>query len=267
LSDPSPIEVQGLSRAYDGFQAVKGLSFDVRPGEIVGLVGPNGAGKTTALRMIAGILAPDEGTVRVAGHDVVRDAVPAKRALAYLPDTPHPFDDLTVLEHLRFTALAYRVEDAEARFGPLLAEMELTEKRDELASALSRGMQQKLALACAFLRHPKAVLLDEPLTGLDPRAIRDARESIARRAAEGSAILLSSHLLELVERLCDRVLILHRGRRLAFGTLEEIRALAATRADASLEDVFFAVTEPPPGAGGEPASRATADGRPGDPPR
>ena len=237
------IEVEGLSRAYEGLQAVKDLTFDVRAGEIVGLVGPNGAGKTTTLRMMAGILRQDAGTIRLAGHDVVRDAIAAKRELAYVPDTPHPFDNLTVIEHLRFTALAYDVADAEARFEGLIEEMELTEKRDELASSLSRGMQQKLALACAFLRRPKAILLDEPLTGLDPGAIRDARESIRRRAAEGSSILLSSHLLELVERLCDRVLVLHKGTRLAFGTLSEIRAIAATRADASLEDVFFAITE------------------------
>jgi ABC-2 type transport system ATP-binding protein len=215
----------------------------VRPGEIVGLVGPNGAGKTTTLRAIAGILRPGAGSVRLGGHDVVRSPVEAKRLLAYVPDTPHPFDLLTVVEHLRFTALAYRVEHAEERFDALLREMEIHEKRDDYANTLSRGMQQKLAIACAFLHEPRALLLDEPLTGLDPRAIRDMRESIVARARAGAAVLLSSHLLELVERLCDRILILHRGRRLAFGTLEEIRQAAAARGDASLEEVFLAVTE------------------------
>jgi ABC-2 type transport system ATP-binding protein len=238
------IEVAGFSKRYGDTAAVTDLSFEVRPGEIVGLVGPNGAGKTTTLRAIAGILRPGAGTLRVAGHDVVRDPVAAKRALAYVPDTPHPFDLLTVTEHLRFTALAYRVDVDEARLEALLREMELFEKRDDLGSTLSRGMQQKLAIACAFLHAPQAVLLDEPLTGLDPRAIRDMRASIVARAKAGAAVLLSSHLLELVERLCDRVLILHRGRRLAFGTLDEIRAAVAAEGGASLEEVFLAVTDP-----------------------
>jgi ABC-2 type transport system ATP-binding protein len=238
------IEVSGYSKAFGDTVAVSDLTFEVRPGEIVGLVGPNGAGKTTTLRAIAGILRPDAGTLRVAGHDLAREPVKAKRSLAYVPDTPHPFELLTVVEHLRFTALAYEVEGAEARFDDLLREMALFEKRDVLAPALSRGMQQKLAIACAFLHEPKAILLDEPLTGLDPRAIRDMRASIVTRAKAGAAVLLSSHLLELVERLCDRVLILHRGRRLAFGTLDEIRAAVAAAGDASLEEVFLAVTDP-----------------------
>jgi ABC-2 type transport system ATP-binding protein len=240
------IEVQGLTKRYGDALAVEDLSFEVRPGEIVGLVGPNGAGKTTTLRSIAGILRPTSGRILVDGRDVVREAVEAKRALAYVPDTPHPFDLLTVREHLHFTALAWRVEGAQARFDDLLREAELYEKRDDLASTLSRGMQQKLALACAFLHRPRALLLDEPLTGLDPRAIRDAREAIAARAREGAAVLLSSHLLELVERLCDRILVVHRGRRRVFGSLEDIRSAAAAGSDASLEEVFLAITAPEP---------------------
>jgi ABC-2 type transport system ATP-binding protein len=248
------IEVSGFSKSYVGTDAVTDLSFEVRPGEIVGLVGPNGAGKTTTLRTIAGILRPGAGTVRVGGHDVVREPVRAKRLLAYVPDTPHPFELLTVTEHLRFSALAYRVPEAEARFEGLLREMELLEKRDEYATSLSRGMQQKLAIACAFLHDPAAILLDEPLTGLDPRAMRDMRQSIVARAKQGAAVLLSSHLLELVERLCDRVLVLDRGRRLAFGTLDEVRRVAAAGEDASLEDVFLRITGGgPPPAGAAPA--------------
>ena len=251
------IEVSGFSKTYGDTAAVTDLTFEVRPGEIVGLVGPYGAGKTTTLRSIAGILRPGRGTLRVAGHDVAREPVEAKRALAYVPDTPHPFDLLTVTEHLRFTALAYRVAADGARLDALLREMELYEKRDDLASTLSRGMQQKLAIACAFLHEPKVILLDEPLTGLDPRAIRDMRDSIVARARAGAAVLLSSHLLELVERLCDRVLILHKGRLLAFGTLEEIRAAVAVEGGATLEEVFLAVTDPArsarPPAPGAPA--------------
>ena len=237
------IEVEGFTKDYDRFRAVADLSFAVPPGEILGLVGPNGAGKTTTLRAIAGILRPTRGSIHVAGHDVEREPVAAKRALAYVPDTPHPFDLLTVREHLRFTALAYEVEGAEERARSLLSELDLLGKQNDLAATLSRGMQQKLAIACAFLREPKAILLDEPLTGLDPCGIRDMRESIRGRAEAGAAVLISSHLLELVEKLCHRILILHRGARLALGTLVEIRSAAAIRGDATLEEAFFAITE------------------------
>ena len=239
------IEVEDLSKKYGEFAAVTDLSFSVRAGEIVGLVGANGAGKTTTLRAITGILRPTTGTIRVSGHDIERAAVAAKRAFAYIPDTVHPYDVLTVTEHLHFIALAYRISNAESKYAELLEELELKDKKDEMASSLSRGMLQKLSLACAFLREPRVVILDEPLTGLDPRGIRNIKESIRRRAACGTAFLLSSHLLVLVEALCDQVMILHRGRKMAFGSLEEIRDRATLHKDASLEDVFFAVTEKP----------------------
>jgi ABC-2 type transport system ATP-binding protein len=241
--DVPVIEVVDFAKDYGDFSAVCELSFTVRPGEIVGLVGANGAGKTTTLRAITGILRPTRGTVRVSGCDLEKEPVAAKQQFAYIPDTVHPYDLLTVAEHLHFIALAYRIEDAEAKYSALLEELGLAEKRDQIASSLSRGMTQKLSLACAFLREPRVVILDEPLTGLDPRGIRNIKDSIRRRAADGMAFLLSSHLLHLVEALCDQVLILHRGRKMAFGSLEEIRALATLHADASLEDVFFAVTE------------------------
>jgi ABC-2 type transport system ATP-binding protein len=237
------VEVEKLSKKYGEIHAVTDLSFGVRPGEIVGLVGANGAGKTTTLRAITGILRPSAGTIRVDGHDIEGSPVAAKRAFAYIPDTIHPYDQLTVTEHLHFIALAYRVTKAEEKYAALLEELELEEKKDEIASNLSRGMLQKLSLACAFLREPKVIILDEPLTGLDPRGIRNIKASIRRRAACGTAFLLSSHLLVLVEALCDRVLILHRGKQMALGSLEEIRHRATLHAQASLEEVFFAVTE------------------------
>lgn len=239
------IELQGFSKNYGEFAAVKDLSFAVGAGEIVGLVGANGAGKTTTLRAITGILRPTAGTVRVGGFDLVNEPIACKKQFAYIPDTIHPYDLLTVTEHLHFIALAYHVENAEAKYAALLDELELTDKRDEIASGLSRGMLQKLSLACAFLREPQVIILDEPLTGLDPRGIRNIKESIRRRAASGTAFLLSSHLLVLVEALCDQVLILHRGKKVAFGTLDEIRGLATVHSEASLEDVFFAITERP----------------------
>lgn len=241
--DTPVIEVESLGKSYGEFPAVCDLSFTVHPGQIVGLVGPNGAGKTTALRAIAGILRPTAGSIRVGGFDLGAEPVAAKRQFAYVPDTVHPYDLLTVTEHLHFIALAYRIEGAEAKYAALLEEVGLADKRDEMAANLSRGMLQKLSLACAFVREPRVVILDEPLTGLDPRGIRDIRESIRRRAANGMAFLLSSHLLGLVEALCNQVLILDRGRKVAFGSLEEIRRLATVHAGASLEDVFFAVTE------------------------
>jgi ABC-2 type transport system ATP-binding protein len=237
------IEVEGFSKNYGDFAAVRDLSFAVQPGEIVGLVGANGAGKTTTLRAITGILRPTTGTIRVSGSDIEKEPVAAKQHFAYIPDTVHPYDLLTVTEHLHFVALAYRVENAETKYSALLDELELADKKDEVASSLSRGMLQKMSLACAFLRDPRVVILDEPLTGLDPRGIRNIKESVRRRAEAGTAFLLSSHLLTLVEALCGQVLILDRGQKIAFGSLEEIRHLATLHADASLEDVFFAVTE------------------------
>ena len=243
------LTVEHFSRTYaaasGSFTAVDDLSFTVASGEIVGLIGPNGAGKTTTLRSLAGILAPDRGRILVAGHDVATAPIEAKRALAFVPDTPHLFDALTVREHLRFIAAAYRVPFDDARVRADLAALELLEKAGELASTLSRGMQQKLAILCAFLHDPRVVLLDEPLTGLDPRGIRRVTESIRARAAAGTAMLVSSHLLHLVEKLCTRVLILDQGRMKAIGTLDEIRAQAGRigAGSADLEEIFFHMTE------------------------
>jgi ABC-2 type transport system ATP-binding protein len=237
------ISVQGLSKNYGSFQAVSDLTFEVHPGEIVGVVGANGAGKTTSLRAITGILRPSAGRVTVSGHDLQADAIAARKTFAYIPDTVHPYELLTVTEHLHFVALTYRIQNAESKYAALLDELELSAKAHEPASSLSRGMVQKLSLACAFLREPRVVILDEPLTGLDPRGIRNIKQSIRRRAEQGTAFLLSSHLLVLVEALCDRVLILNRGRKVAFGSLEEIRGRATLHDQASLEEVFFAVTE------------------------
>src|SRR5438874_8592219 len=154
----SVIEVEDLTKNYGEFTAVRDLSFTVQPGEIVGLVGANGAGKTTTLRAITGILRPSAGTIRIVGCDIEREPVAAKQQFAYVPDTIHPYDLLTVTEHLHFIALAYRVENAEAKYAALLDELELADKKDETASNLSRGMLQKLSLACAFLREPRVII-------------------------------------------------------------------------------------------------------------
>ncbi len=220
----------------------------MEPGEVLGLVGPNGAGKTTTLRAISGIIPPTSGTIRIAGFDLARQPLEAKRSLAFIPDEPHLFEYLTVEEHLRFVGRLYRVPDAPERIGPLLGELELVDKRSALPAELSRGMKQKLAIACGLLHDPKAVFFDEPLTGLDPVGIRRMKETIRRRAQLGSAVILSSHLLHMVEEVCTRVLIIQHGRLVSLGTIEEIISHRPDLAGLPLEEVFLALTgntEPP----------------------
>jgi ABC-2 type transport system ATP-binding protein len=239
------IEVQGLARHYGDFIAVRDLSFAVAPGEVVGLVGPNGAGKTTTLRCLVGIIAPTAGRIVVDGHDLRADPLAAKAALAFVPDEPHLFPHLTVMEHLNFMARIYGVPDANARAGALLRELELDDRRGSLPDELSRGMKQKLAIACGLLHGPRALLLDEPLTGLDPGAIRRMKRTILERAAEGAAVILSSHLLGLVEELCSRILVIQHGEMVAMGTMAEIVEHAPELAGRGLEEVFLALTERP----------------------
>lgn len=236
------IAVRELTKQYGHFTAVRSLSFDVAPGEVLGLVGPNGAGKTTTLRCVAGIISPSSGTVAIAGHDMQREAIPAKQALAFIPDEPHLFEYLSVNEHLRFIARLYGVVDVETRIPGLLREMELTEKRGALPGELSRGMRQKLAIACGLLHDPSALILDEPLTGLDPAGMRRMRETITARAADGAAVILSSHLLNLVEELCTKLLVVRRGQCVAYGSIAEIIGAHPDLAGRSLEDVFLALT-------------------------
>jgi ABC-2 type transport system ATP-binding protein len=237
------IEVENFTKSYNGFTAVDDLTFSACAGEVLGIVGANGAGKTTLLRALTGIHTPTLGTLRICGVNIELDPVAAKHLFAYIPDTSQPYELLTVEEHLQFTARAYRMVDAPSRFDRILEEVGLIAKRYALAGTLSRGMKQKLSLASAFLRNPPVIILDEPLTGLDPTAIRDVKESIRRRAANGTTFLLSSHLLDLLEKLCDRVLIMEAGHKVAYGLLHEIRAKANICNNADLEDIFFAVTD------------------------
>jgi len=242
------LAVRGLTKRYRGAGGIVGVWFEARAGEILGLVGPNGAGKTTCLRSVAGILPIDEGRVRVAGHDLEAEPEEAKRRLAWVPDDPRPFDSLTVLEHLEFTAALYRVPDWRARADELLERFALGPKRDALGSELSRGMRQALAFCAAWLSAPRVVLLDEPLSGLDPRGIRSARQAIRELADSGAAVVLSSHQLDLIEALADRLLIVHRARLLFSGTLAEARRSLAplgegAERDPSLEEIFLAATD------------------------
>jgi ABC-2 type transport system ATP-binding protein len=237
------IEVTGLSKVFGSFSAVRELSFTVRPGDVLGLVGPNGAGKTTTLRAIAGIIPPTKGQVRLAGRDLLTDALEAKRALAFFPDEPRLFEYLTVRQHLKFVARLYGVADHDAIARPLLDELEIADRLDNLPAELSRGMKQKLAIACGLLHAPRVLLFDEPLTGLDPLGIRRMKDSILKRARDGAAVILSSHLLHLLEEVCSHVLILKRGEKIADGTLADVRARFGNgQANANLEEVFIRAT-------------------------
>ncbi len=249
------IVVEDYHKNYGDTVAVAGITFTVAAGEILGLLGPNGAGKTTTLRALAGILVPTRGRLLLDGHDVAREPRQAKQALAYVPDDPQLFDRLTVWEHFRFVASTYQLRDWHEPGEQLLARLELTKKRNSPAADLSRGMRQKLAVGCGWLHRPRAVLLDEPFTGPDPRGIRTMKELIRERAADGAAIIVSSHLLSLFEDLIGTVLILHHGRVLRHARLDELRReLTLEGRHETLEEMFFRLTEerppPPPEAPG-----------------
>ena len=235
------IHVAHLTKRYGQLTAVDDFSFDVQPGEIVGLIGPNGAGKTSTLRCLVGIQRPTGGTVTIGGHDIVSDPVEAKRKLAFMADEPQLFEYLTVAEHLQLTARIYGVRDVESKAGLLLEELELTAKKDALPGELSRGMKQKVAIACGLLHDPPALLFDEPLTGLDPLGIRRMRDTIVARGRNGGAVIVSSHMLHLVQEICTRVVIIDRGKKVADGTIAELAA-RMEEAGSSLEQIFLQVT-------------------------
>ena len=242
------LSVEHLTRTYAGaggtaFTAVDDLSFAASSGEIVGLIGPNGAGKTTTLRSIAGILRPTSGTVAIDGHDIVADSIAAKRRLAFMPDEPHLFEYLTVEEHLRLIGRLYGVEDFDRRARALIEELELAGKERSLPGELSRGMRQKVVIACGLVRDASTLLFDEPLTGLDPIGIHRMRETIVARGRAGACVLVSSHLLHMVEEICTRVVIMDHGRKVADGTVAELASRAdLAGAGSNLEQIFLRVT-------------------------
>ncbi|WP_422930763.1 ABC transporter ATP-binding protein [Singulisphaera sp. PoT] len=238
------VVVEDFHKVYGSTVAVAGVSFRVEPGEILGLVGPNGAGKTSTMRALAGILNPTRGRILIDGHDLTTDPVAAKSVLAYVPDNPNLFATLTVWEHLQFVASVYRVQDWVERAEGLLRQFDLLSCRDAVSTELSRGMRQKVAIACGYLHAPKVILLDEPLTGLDPRGIRTMQDSIRKRASQGSAVMISSHLLSQVEGLCSSILILHKGRMLMHARLDALqRERDASGREESLEELFLRLTE------------------------
>ena len=237
------IQVSHLTKLYDTLTAVDDFSFSVAPGEVVGLIGPNGAGKTSTLRCIVGIQRPTKGTITIAGHDIDTDGVAAKQQLAFMADEPQLFDYLTVMEHLRLTARLYKIVDVEPRAAVLIKELQLEGKEQALPAELSRGMKQKVAIACGLIHEPAALLFDEPLTGLDPLGIRHMKATIVERGRRGGAVIISSHLLHLVVEICTRIVIIDRGRKVADGTLAELSAQAEMAgAGSTLEQIFLKVT-------------------------
>jgi ABC-2 type transport system ATP-binding protein len=234
------IQVTDLRKLYDSTLALSGISFSLQSGAICGLVGPNGAGKTTTMRCLAGLIAPTSGRLLVDGLCVTKDSLAVRKRLAYVPDDPPLFDDLTVGQHLDLIAGLYGVDDADAKTDALLEQFDLLGKVNELASSLSRGMRQKLAICCNYLYDPKVLLLDEPLTGLDPPGIRCLLDSIRHHAERGVTVILSSHLLAMIEHICTHVLVMQHGRIEYFGTAQGLRVRHPQAA--SLEDAYFATT-------------------------
>lgn len=219
ISEPLLAKITGNGTTI----AVAGLSFEVAPGQILGLVGSNGAGKTTTLRAISGILSFARGQITVAGYDVERETIEVKKRLAYLPDEPQLFPYLSVEQHLAFTASVYAVSQGQETADKLLQNFNLASQCKTLAGNLSRGMRQKLAICCAYLYTPTAMLFDETLTGLDPHGIRTFKQSL-RRAEDGAAVIVSSHLLAMVEDVCTDVLILADGRQQYVGPISQLRS-------------------------------------------
>jgi ABC-2 type transport system ATP-binding protein len=236
------IEFNGLSKQYGRFSAVDTLNLRVAPGELFGFLGPNGAGKTTTIRMMMGLLVPTRGSVSIDGYDCHADGVEVKRRIGYLPDNPIFYDYLRGHEILRFVAQMHGFSrtQAKVRTERLLAEFGLDEAGDEFAVNYSMGMKKKLALACALIHQPRVLILDEPINGLDPRAAREVNERLLQCVTQGVTVFVSTHLLDMAERLCSRVGIIHHGKLVATGTLDEIRAATAT--NGSLEDVFLNLT-------------------------
>jgi ABC-2 type transport system ATP-binding protein len=240
-SDTPALQLRSLRKAF-GRPAVDGIDLSVRRGELYALLGPNGAGKTTTLRMVTGLLAPDDGQIEVLGIDLASNPAAAKQKMAYLPDDPMLYGKLKPTEYLEFVAGLWGMapEDAEPRARRLLDWLDLSKHAHELTEGFSRGMKQKLALAGALIHEPELLILDEPLTGLDAAAARQVKDLLVSHVAQGGTVILTTHILEVAERLAQRIGIIRQGRLIAEGTLAELRERTL---GGSLEDVFLQLTE------------------------
>jgi ABC-2 type transport system ATP-binding protein len=241
--DPPVIEIHDLVKRYGAFTAVDGVSLEVTPGEIHGFLGPNGAGKTTTLRMIAGLLKPTSGCIRVNGHDLKTEPEASKASLGFIPDRPFIYEKLTGGEFLRFHGGLYGLEDAgiDERVREMLDLFELGRWEHELVESFSHGMKQRLVMCAAFLHRPRAVVVDEPMVGLDPRGARLIKGVFRKMSERGVAILMSTHTLEVAQEMCDRISIILKGKIIARGTVPEIRAMGDNQGD-ELTSVFLKLT-------------------------
>ena len=235
------IEAQGLKKTFGDVVAVNDLSLRVEPGEILGFLGPNGAGKTTTVKMLTGMIQPGSGVARVCGIDVAEDPVGAKRCFGYVPESGALYESLTAGEFLRMVGSLYgmRRQHADQRIGRLLELFDVIEARDRLISGFSKGMKQKVLISAALLSNPQTLFLDEPLNGLDPNAALVVKTLLRELADQGRAILFCSHILDVIERVCTRVVIIHQGRQVAGGAPEQI---AAQYGVSSLEEAFVQLT-------------------------
>jgi ABC-2 type transport system ATP-binding protein len=237
------IAIHDLVKKYGGFTAVNGVTLEVASGEIHGFLGPNGAGKTTTIRMVAGLLKPTSGWIIVNGHDLAVDPERAKASLGFIPDRPFLYEKLTAGEFLRFHGGLYGLDGADigGRVHEMLELFELTRWENELVESFSHGMKQRLVMCAAFLHRPQAVLVDEPMVGLDPRGARLIKDVFRRMSARGVAILMSTHTIEVAEEMCDRISVILQGKIIARGTVAEVRAMAGSPDD-QLTSVFLKLT-------------------------
>jgi ABC-2 type transport system ATP-binding protein len=235
------LQLNQLKKSYGNKDAVRNLTLSVPTGEIFGLLGPNGAGKTTTFKMIVGLLHPSSGTVSVNGFDLQKDPMQAKSMLGFVPDTPLLYEKLSAMEYLLFVADLYRVErdKASRRARELLKIFDLEDNADDLIDSFSHGMKQKTALAGALIHDPRLLILDEPTVGLDPKSARLIKDILHQQTRRGVSVLISTHILEIAERMCDRIGIISQGELIAVGTVEELRG---AQSDSSLEDVFLELT-------------------------
>ena len=243
MSYASAVELKGVVKRYNEILAVDHLDLAIKPGEIFGLLGPNGSGKSTTLKMLLGLVQPDSGSVNVLGIDVQKDPVAVKRLVGYVPEAPRLYEFLTGIEYLDFIGDVYgmQTEEKKARINEYLKALELEGREGDMIGSYSEGMKQKVALISAFLHRPKLLILDEPLSGLDPRSARIVKDFLHELKGQGVTTIMSTHVLEIAQALCDRIAIMYHGRLLALGSMDELRQKAKLP-DSGLEDIFLKLT-------------------------
>jgi ABC-2 type transport system ATP-binding protein len=243
MSYPFAIGLKGVVKRYNEILAVDNVDLTVKVGEIFGLLGPNGSGKSTTLKMLLGLVQPDSGSVTVLGIDVQKDPVAVKQLLGYVPESPHLYEFLTGIEYLDFIGDIYGMQTAEKknRINEYLKALQLEGREGDMINSYSEGMKQKIALISAFLHRPKLLILDEPLTALDPRSARIVKDFLQELKAQGVTTIMSTHVLEIAQALCDRIAIMYQGKLLALGNMGELRQMSKLP-DSGLEDIFLKLT-------------------------